>query len=1263
MTIDFGALSANPSTPDTNRVKLFARNDVMFFMDETGAVFSMAGGISRVSVVDINDPSPELNSREGAAAADSLIAYEANVGADDVYTIYVWDPDPPGAENVPFTVDGLSGGRWVSIAGRFQNQSIESVKDENFIRFFFQELAGLPSPATFHGMPAHLHAVGDPVNHGTWNFAHAVSWRMTKDHNDDDEVTLTPAATVNIDFGKASATSFTYQNLTLDQDTTLTESNPIGGVIRLLRINSGTPGQKLTLPGNWELFGSYDTSGSANLIEVTCVSPSVEELRAGGSPPAGAYVANITNLTESRGNSQTGLGDSAAGLLTVNVGDPAHLDIADRVGQIENRTDLTNIFPDPVAWTGLTNITLPNIATAPFTNIYIVETAPGSGIGVELLDNLPLTSSSGRTRIYLGTAIHQGGTVIEQLLIIPILSYDTASSVVDLFTQFGDQSTGNVYSASGSNKLLNKASGNVFGRQIGIIATPLQPHSVITPPQVAITPYTYSRRDGVGGFTFSSEADIDPDFFDDGSGTLAAVPVGRFTHQPIHFDPRSGVTILEYGQTTYATQDEAVDGINQNGFIFNGLLDSIEITTWIIAPEGTGDLGSDAEFSLPLVHAVPPSGALVAHAVTHENGGSDEISVLDLSGLLADAQTPLAHAASHENGGSDEINVAGLSGLLADGQTPTAHAASHSNGGSDEITVENLGTASSDVSTALRPDGAGGLAFVDVAHADLTGVTANQHHTEDHAARHSDGGADEIITENLATASTDTTLVLSPDGAGGTQFASVPSGGGSVFFSWKFSTTISEADPGVGNFRFNNATPASVTRIYIDSITDGGINLDNFFSEIKVGEEIAIQQADDPSKLVLAEVTAIIDNTGWWRIDVTVDTSGTLFTNNRLCVFVFHTGNAPISHDDLTNVTSDQHHPQLHAAAHADGGGDELQAEALATASADVSTALRPDGVGGLAFSDVAHADLTGVTVNQHHPQLHASAHSENAPDEIFVENLGATSADTSTALRPDGTGGLTFTDVAHADLTGVTVNQHHTEDHAARHAENAADELLVENLGATSTDTSTALRPDGTGGLAFSDVAHTDLSGVTIDQHHARDHAAAHSENGADEVFVENLGAISTNVAQALRPDGTGGVEWVSEVKEWYQNLGYSSVDDAYRIRGVASNGSANITFVVPGDFVSLVSLEIIGKADGSVSGVSIDLSSDYGAVGQSTTTHSETDTTTTYSFTSGIQTATDISTVFSSLDAGDSCGLFWDNKSIGAALALLHMKLVYNT
>lgn len=57
-----------------------------------------------------------------------------------------------------------------------------------------------------------------------------------------------------------------------------------------------------------------------------------------------------------------------------------------------------------------------------------------------------------------------------------------------------------------------------------------------------------------------------------------------------------------------------------------------------------------------------------AHNTSHQNGGSDEISVVDLSGLLADPQTPATHVATHEDGGADEIDVTDLSGLLADQQ-------------------------------------------------------------------------------------------------------------------------------------------------------------------------------------------------------------------------------------------------------------------------------------------------------------------------------------------------------------------------------------------------------------------------------------------------------------------------------------------------------------------------------------------------------------------------------------------------------------------
>ena len=72
-----------------------------------------------------------------------------------------------------------------------------------------------------------------------------------------------------------------------------------------------------------------------------------------------------------------------------------------------------------------------------------------------------------------------------------------------------------------------------------------------------------------------------------------------------------------------------------------------------------------------------------AHNGTHQNGGADEISVTDLSGLLADSQTPLAHKTSHQFEGTDELSIAGLSGESATAQPPKAHASNHTDGTDD----------------------------------------------------------------------------------------------------------------------------------------------------------------------------------------------------------------------------------------------------------------------------------------------------------------------------------------------------------------------------------------------------------------------------------------------------------------------------------------------------------------------------------------------------------------------------------------------------
>lgn len=55
----------------------------------------------------------------------------------------------------------------------------------------------------------------------------------------------------------------------------------------------------------------------------------------------------------------------------------------------------------------------------------------------------------------------------------------------------------------------------------------------------------------------------------------------------------------------------------------------------------------------------------------------------DVSGTIPAA----AHKATHQFGGTDEVNVTGLTGLLGTSQTPIYHAGTHNNGGTDPITA------------------------------------------------------------------------------------------------------------------------------------------------------------------------------------------------------------------------------------------------------------------------------------------------------------------------------------------------------------------------------------------------------------------------------------------------------------------------------------------------------------------------------------------------------------------------------------------------
>lgn len=126
-----------------------------------------------------------------------------------------------------------------------------------------------------------------------------------------------------------------------------------------------------------------------------------------------------------------------------------------------------------------------------------------------------------------------------------------------------------------------------------------------------------------------------------------------------------------------------------------------------------------------------------------------------------------------------------------------------------------------------------------------------------------------------------------------------------------------------------------------------------------------------------------------------------------------------------------------------------------------------------------------------------------------------------------------------------------------------------------------------------------------------------------------------------------------------------YSGSRGSFAVLTIGLSGSGNLSFIIPPDFVALQKLVLVAivTTPAAGSGKNIDLTSDYAAVGETYTNHSESDTTTTYDFSGkgNKLTEIDISGIFGSIAAGDYCGILIVHNAIGGSLHYLGISLEY--
>jgi hypothetical protein len=113
-------------------------------------------------------------------------------------------------------------------------------------------------------------------------------------------------------------------------------------------------------------------------------------------------------------------------------------------------------------------------------------------------------------------------------------------------------------------------------------------------------------------------------------------------------------------------------------------------------------------------------------------------------------------------------------------------------------------------------------------------------------------------------------------------------GGGLLSAEFRFSTSTVAADPGSGRFRFDTAAYATVTEIFIDDLTDNGVDVSNLLALISAGDRLYFQVKSEANKFVIFDVIgSSVDNTGWFTIPVDDLFSGDFFANNDKCIMIW----------------------------------------------------------------------------------------------------------------------------------------------------------------------------------------------------------------------------------------------------------------------------------------------------------------------------------------------------------------------------------------
>lgn len=296
----------------------------------------------------------------------------------------------------------------------------------------------------------------------------------------------------------------------------------------------------------------------------------------------------------------TNTGITTGGVVTINGGDAAKMDVALGTGVVVDWTTPGSPTIALVSWAASAAITVTSLVAEEFTYVYVDDTGT---IGQQV--TVP-TSADRRSKIFLNRLVHIGAVSIDSIGNDFRMSYENDQSVSDFIALSSPIVTGNTYSANGANLNVDRAAGTSSFPFLNFDTDAQNPLVQTDGADVSLANIIRVFRDGGGGFTYSTgNTLIDPDNYDNDAGSLTSLSAGDWTIQRLYWVPQLEENVLIYGQAIYTSMAEAEASIFNEDPILPGIISDGILTTVLIVKEGVTDLSiaTTSKF-VDMVHAI-----------------------------------------------------------------------------------------------------------------------------------------------------------------------------------------------------------------------------------------------------------------------------------------------------------------------------------------------------------------------------------------------------------------------------------------------------------------------------------------------------------------------------------------------------------------------------------------------------------------------------------------------------------------------------------